>query len=104
MSLPSEALQAEQLVRETIEAVPALDPAWHARARVRLDSLTKPLGSLGRLEEVAAKIVAIGEKEFPECSKKVIFTLAADHGVTEETVSAYPKEVTRQMLLNFLSG
>jgi nicotinate-nucleotide--dimethylbenzimidazole phosphoribosyltransferase len=104
MPLSSEALKAEELVRETIEAVPSLDPAWHARARLRLDSLTKPLGSLGRLEEVAARLVSIREEEFPECSKKAIFTLAADHGVTVEAVSAYPKEVTRQMLLNFLSG
>jgi nicotinate-nucleotide--dimethylbenzimidazole phosphoribosyltransferase len=105
MSLPSQPpLKAEELIRETMEAVPELDPAWHARARVRLDSLTKPLGSLGRLEEVAARLVTIREEEFPACSNKVIFTLAADHGVTEEAVSAYPKEVTRQMLLNFLSG
>jgi nicotinate-nucleotide--dimethylbenzimidazole phosphoribosyltransferase len=104
MSLPSETLQAEELVRKTIQSVPALDPAWDARARLRLESLTKPLGSLGRLEEVAARIVTIREEEFPACSNKAIFTLAADHGVTEEAVSAYPKEVTRQMLLNFLSG
>jgi len=104
MSLPSEALKAEELVRETIESVPALDPAWHERATRRLNSLTKPVGSLGRLEEVSARLVTIREEEFPECSNKVIFTLAADHGVTDEAVSAYPKEVTRQMLLNFLSG
>jgi nicotinate-nucleotide--dimethylbenzimidazole phosphoribosyltransferase len=77
---------------------------WYERAGQRLNSLTKPLGSLGRLEEVAARIVAIREELQPNCSKKVIFTLAADHGVTEEGVSAYPKAVTRQMVLNFLSG
>jgi nicotinate-nucleotide--dimethylbenzimidazole phosphoribosyltransferase len=104
MPLPSETLQAEELVRKTIQSVPALNPAWHTRAKQRLDSLTKPLGSLGRLEEVAARIVTIREEGFPACSNKAIFTLAADHGVTEEAVSAYPKEVTQQMLLNFLSG
>jgi nicotinate-nucleotide--dimethylbenzimidazole phosphoribosyltransferase len=101
---PSEAASAEEEVRETIASIPALDACWHERARLRLNSLTKPLGSLGRLEEIAARLVAIREEEFPDCSNKVIFTLAADHGVTEEGVSAYPKAVTRQMVLNFLSG
>lgn len=104
MPPPSDVVNAEQVVRETIAKLPALHPAWHERAVVRLNSLTKPLGSLGRLEEIAARFVVIREEEFPDCSRKVIFTLAADHGVTEEGVSAYPKEVTRQMLLNFLSG
>jgi nicotinate-nucleotide--dimethylbenzimidazole phosphoribosyltransferase len=104
MSLPSEALNAEEFVRETTGSLPALNPTWHERAMLRLNSLTKPLGSLGRLEGIAARLVTIREEEFPECSSKAIFTLAADHGVTEEAVSAYPREVTRQMLLNFLSG
>lgn len=101
---PSEAISAEEAVRETIAAIPALDPSWHERAYRRLDRLTKPLGSLGRMEEIAARLVAIREEEFPDCSNKAIFTLAADHGVTEEGVSAYPKAVTRQMVLNFLAG
>jgi len=100
----SKAVSAEDLVRETIVSIPALNPAWHQRAVLRLNSLTKPLGSLGRLEEMAVRLVAICEEEFPDCANKVIFTLAADHGVTEEGVSAYPKAVTRQMVLNFLSG
>ncbi|HZP34017.1 MAG TPA: nicotinate-nucleotide--dimethylbenzimidazole phosphoribosyltransferase [Candidatus Acidoferrales bacterium] len=87
----------------TIDAVPLLDPKWRDRAFERLNRLTKPLGSLGRLEEVAARMVAIREDLRPDCSKKTIFTLAADHGVIAEGVSAYPKEVTRQMVLNFLS-
>ena len=96
--------QAEVVVHEAIASVPLLGQEWHERAGQRLNSLTKPLGSLGRLEEIAARIVAIREDLRPDCSKKVIFTLAADHGVTEEGVSAYPKAVTRQMVLNFLSG
>lgn len=95
---------AEVLVHEVIASVPLLREEWDERATLRLNSLTKPLGSLGRLEEVAARIVAIREELRPDCSKKVIFTFAADHGVTEEGISAYPKSVTRQMLLNFLSG
>lgn len=100
----SQAHTPEDVVRDTAASVPALDPVWSGRAVRRLNSLTKPLGSLGRLEEIAARLVAIREEEFPQCSNKVIFTLAGDHGVTEESVSAYPKEVTRQMVLNFLSG
>jgi len=103
MLTASKAVSAEELVRETIASIPTLNPAWHERAVLRLNSLTKPLGSLGRLEEMAARLVAIREEEFPDCTNKVIFTLAADHGVTEEGVSAYPKAVTRQMVLNFLS-
>jgi nicotinate-nucleotide--dimethylbenzimidazole phosphoribosyltransferase len=72
--------------------------------QARLDNLTKPLGSLGRLEELAKQIVGITAKESPELKNKVIFTLAADHGVTEEGVSAYPKTVTAQMVYNFLRG
>src|SRR5438094_5211914 len=93
-----------QIVRDSIASVPSLAPEWRMRAESRLNSLTKPLGSLGRLEEIATRLVAIREEERPQCSNKVIFTLAADHGVTEEGVSAYPKAVTRQMVLNFLGG
>jgi nicotinate-nucleotide--dimethylbenzimidazole phosphoribosyltransferase len=96
--------QAEAIVQETIASVPLLRREWHDRAVRRLNSLTKPLGSLGRLEEIAARVVAIREELRPDCSNKVIFTMAADHGVTDEGVSAYPKAVTRQMVLNFLSG
>ena len=96
--------RAEAFVHEMIASVPLLRQEWYERAVQRLNSLTKPLGSLGRLEEIAARIVAIREELRPGCSQKVIFTLAADHGVTEEGVSAYPKSVTRQMLLNFLAG
>src|ERR1019366_5456934 len=90
--------------RANLASVPALAPEWRARAVARLNSLTKPLGSLGRLEEIAARLVAIREEERPRCSKKVIFALAADHGVTDEGVSAYPKAVTAQMVLNFVAG
>jgi nicotinate-nucleotide--dimethylbenzimidazole phosphoribosyltransferase len=96
--------QAELVVHEVIASVPLLRQEWYERAGQRLNSLTKPLGSLGRLEELAARIVAIREDLRPDCSKKAIFTLAADHGVTTEGVSAYPKAVTRQMVVNFLSG
>lgn len=70
----------------------------------RLDNLTKPLGSLGRLEEIAKQVVAITGKKNPVLKNKVIITMAGDHGVVEEGVSAYPKEVTPQMVYNFLRG
>ena len=72
-------------------------------AQRRLDNLTKPLGSLGRLEELAKQVVGITGNPKPQLKNKVIFTFAADHGVTAEGVSAYPKEVTAQMVYNFLN-
>jgi nicotinate-nucleotide--dimethylbenzimidazole phosphoribosyltransferase len=74
-----------------------------AGARVRLDKLTKPLGSLGRLEDVAAQWVSIRREAFADPVYKAAYVFAADHGVTAEGVSAYPREVTRQMVLNFLA-
>lgn len=74
------------------------------QAQQRLDNLTKPQGSLGRLEEFARRVVAITENPMPQLDKKVIFTFAGDHGVADEGVSAFPKEVTRQMVFNFLNG
>jgi nicotinate-nucleotide--dimethylbenzimidazole phosphoribosyltransferase len=73
-------------------------------AQKRLDGLTKPPGSLGRLEEFARRLVAITGDEMPEIGKKLVFVFAGDHGVAEEGVSAYPKEVTPQMVFNFLRG
>ncbi|MEK7237956.1 MAG: nicotinate-nucleotide--dimethylbenzimidazole phosphoribosyltransferase, partial [Nitrospirota bacterium] len=73
-------------------------------AQKRLDNLTKPQGSLGRLEEFARRVVAITENLMPELDKKAIFTFAGDHGVADEGVSAFPKEVTTQMVFNFLNG
>lgn len=77
---------------------------WRSVALERLDTLTKPLGSLGQLEEIAAQWVAIRGARWQEPIRKGAFVFAADHGVTAEGVSAYPKEVTRQMVLNFVSG
>lgn len=74
------------------------------KAQNRLDNLTKPLGSLGRLEELAKLCVGITGKENLALKNKVIFTFAGDHGVTEEGISAFPKEVTAQMVYNFLRG
>jgi len=91
-------------LKTTIDSIQSVEQAWFDKAQARLDILTKPPGSLGRLEEFARRIVAITSNEMPELFKKAVFTFAGDHGVAEEGVSLYPKEVTRQMVLNFLNG
>jgi len=90
-------------IKQTIKQISGIDARLVGRTQERLDNLTKPPGSLGRMEEVAKQIVGITGKEDPQLKKKVIFTLAADHGVTQEGVSAYPQEVTAQMVYNFLN-
>jgi len=91
-------------LKNTAEMITALDVCVMEKTQNRLDNLTKPQGSLGRLEELAKLITGISGKEMPVLKNKVIFTFAADHGVTEDGVSAYPKEVTAQMVCNFLNG
>ncbi len=80
------------------------DENWRVRARTRLDKLTKPLGSLGNLEDLAAQLVAIRRQDLYLPLSKAVYVFAADHGVTAEGVSAYPSAVTHQMVLNFLAG
>jgi nicotinate-nucleotide--dimethylbenzimidazole phosphoribosyltransferase len=80
------------------------DPGSGLLAQARLDSLTKPPGSLGRLEDLARRLVEIRGTEPPVVTNAVIFTLAGDHGVVTEGVSAYPQVVTAQMVENFLRG
>jgi nicotinate-nucleotide--dimethylbenzimidazole phosphoribosyltransferase len=87
-----------------LNTIKAPDPIWRQQAQQHLDQLTKPLGSLGRLEDVAAQIVSIQQTMSPSVGAKSVYVFAADHGVVEEGVSAYPSEVTRQMVLNFLNG
>src|SRR3989338_6967207 len=91
-------------IEETVKGIKDLDSRILRETQGRLDFLTKPQGSLGRLEELAKQIAAISEKPEPQLKNKVIFTLAADHGVAEEKVSAFPKEVTAQMVYNFIRG
>jgi len=70
----------------------------------RLDSQTKPKGSLGRLEEICLQLASVQGTTDPVYKKKLIFTIAADHGVVQEGVSAYPQSVTAQMVKNFING
>ena len=74
------------------------------QAQARLDSLTKPVGSLGRLEDVAVRYLGMIGNVSPPPLTPVVFTLAADHGVAAEGVSAYPQSVTAQMVKNFIHG
>jgi nicotinate-nucleotide--dimethylbenzimidazole phosphoribosyltransferase len=92
------------LLTETLAAIKPVDAGLLQEAQRRLDNKTKPLGSLGRLEEFARRYAAISGTLEPETMKKVIFTFAGDHGVVAEGVSAFPKEVTPQMVFNFLNG
>jgi nicotinate-nucleotide--dimethylbenzimidazole phosphoribosyltransferase len=91
-------------IKETMRKIHPVKQELYEIAQKRLDDLTKPPGSLGRLEEFARRLVAITENTMPVLDRKVIFTFAGDHGVADEGVSAYPKEVTRQMVINFLNG
>jgi nicotinate-nucleotide--dimethylbenzimidazole phosphoribosyltransferase len=84
--------------------IPSLDEGAMQSARVRQDMLTKPRGSLGRLEELSIQLAGMKANPFPSLERKAVIVMAADHGVTAEGVSAYPAEVTRQMVLNFLRG
>lgn len=92
------------LLQESLKSIKPVDEKWYAVAQKHLDSLTKPPGSLGRLEEFARRLVAITENKNPIIDRKVMFTFAGDHGIVAEGVAAYPKEVTAQMVFNFLRG
>lgn len=81
-----------------------LEENFLSQAQAKLDRLTKPQGSLGQLEEIAKQYVAIVENPNPKIDKKIVYVFAGDHGVVSEGVSAYPREVTPQMVYNFLRG
>ena len=87
-----------------LDRIVAPDVAAGLQAQWALDQLTKPPGSLGRLEELARRLSEMSGQFPPQARRCVIFTLAADHGVVAEGVSAYPQIVTAQMVENFLQG
>ncbi|GIW29280.1 MAG: nicotinate-nucleotide--dimethylbenzimidazole phosphoribosyltransferase [Meiothermus sp.] len=84
--------------------IPPIPQEWLAQARAHQDQLTKPPGSLGYLEELGVRLAAIQQTLRPTLGKGAVIVCAADHGVAAEGVSAYPSEVTAQMLLNFRAG
>lgn len=89
---------------EILQRIEPIDEDACTAARRRLDRLTKPRGSLGRLEELAAQMAGITRRERPAVPRAVVYTFAADHGVVDEGVSAYPRAVTAQMVGNLLRG
>jgi nicotinate-nucleotide--dimethylbenzimidazole phosphoribosyltransferase len=84
--------------------IPALDPDWLMRAKEQQARLTMPSGALGRLLDVGRQLCAIQETLKPRTEPAAVLVMAADHGVAAEAVSAYPQEVTTQMVANFVRG
>jgi nicotinate-nucleotide--dimethylbenzimidazole phosphoribosyltransferase len=93
-----------QRIQNTLERIKPINQDLIQQAQVKLEGKTKPPGSLGRLEEFACRMVSISGSMEPDTAKKVIYTFAGDHGITEEGVALYPKAVTTQMVFNFLAG
>ena len=92
------------LVDMTVESISPLDEEAMAAARARQDTLTKPPGSLGRLEDLSIMLAGMFGDPIPRINRKSVILAAGDHGVVAEGVSAYPQEVTPQMVFNFLRG
>ncbi len=91
-------------IEKAINNIELPDQEASEKARRRVDILTKPPGSLGRLEELAVQLAGINGDFFPCNTSKRVVVMAADHGITEEGISAFPSEVTAQMLANFTAG
>jgi nicotinate-nucleotide--dimethylbenzimidazole phosphoribosyltransferase len=85
-------------------AIPLIDDKAAQQAEIRQDNLTKPPKSLGRLEEISIQLAGMKADPAPKVDRKAVIVMAADHGVALEGVSAFPVEVTSQMVMNFLHG
>ncbi len=94
----------ETELTDVIESIKPTDPAAEQAAWDRLDTLTKPPRSLGRLEEIAARVARVQKVVRPRVESKVIILAAGDHGVVAEGVSPFPQDVTWQMMANFAAG
>jgi len=92
------------LLDDTLKMIAPVDESRAEAVQRRLDNKTKPLGSLGRLEELAKRVCLITGKDDPDVGRKAVFVFAGDHGVVDEGVSAYPRAVTAQMVYNFVRG
>jgi len=92
------------ILEDTLERIVPVSAAWRQKARNHLDNLAIPRGSLGDLLDIAEQLAAIRETIKPSVTSKAVVTMAGDHGVVEEGVSAFPKEVTLQMVANFIAG
>ncbi|SFQ95049.1 nicotinate-nucleotide--dimethylbenzimidazole phosphoribosyltransferase [Desulfoscipio geothermicus] len=91
-------------LQATIDGVEPVRRKWRERAREHLDNLAIPPGSLGDLLDLAEQLAAVKQSLKPSVRKKTVVTMAGDHGVTGEGVSAFPREVTLQMVANFVAG
>ncbi|WP_028574526.1 nicotinate-nucleotide--dimethylbenzimidazole phosphoribosyltransferase [Desulfonatronovibrio hydrogenovorans] len=92
------------MLKHVLKEISPINKDLLKKAELHLDNLTKPRGSLGRLEELAARLYAISCAKKPEVEPGIIFTCAGDHGVAQAGVSLFPRAVTRQMVTNFLNG
>jgi len=94
----------EDRLYDYIDRIEELDRSMFEGFKMRMDSLTKPRGSLGRLEDLAIQVCMIRGEQDPSIENRQVFVMAGDSGVVKEGVSAYPQEVTPQMIYNFLNG
>jgi nicotinate-nucleotide--dimethylbenzimidazole phosphoribosyltransferase len=94
----------DMLLKEALEAISGLNRAKMELTQRRLDSLTKPLGSLGRLEDMVRQLAGITGDTLPKVNRKAVVIMCADNGVTEEGVSSCPKSVTATVTQNFMRG
>jgi len=91
-------------ISRTIKMIKPLDKKAMAEAQSRQNILTKPPGSLGRLEDLSVQLAGIQGRPIPQIKDKAIFTLAGDHGVVAEKIGNWPQEITAQMVANFIHG
>ncbi|REK76621.1 nicotinate-nucleotide--dimethylbenzimidazole phosphoribosyltransferase [Paenibacillus paeoniae] len=96
--------EQEERLLAIIESIPPYDEDAAHRAELHSDQLTKPPGSLGKLEAIGAQLAGATGELWPDLSKRAVIVMAGDHGVCEEGISAFPQAVTPQMVLNFLNG
>jgi nicotinate-nucleotide--dimethylbenzimidazole phosphoribosyltransferase len=92
------------LLETTIKKIVPHDNSFRAKAKDRLDQLTMPHWALGRLMDLAVELAGMTRSLRPQVERRVVVTMAADHGVAAEGVSMYPQEVTAQMVHNFVNG
>lgn len=96
--------QTEKFVNEVIERIKPANKEWAEKAKVYIDGLVKPVGSLGKLESIAIQLASIQGVTFPEINKKVTLVMAADNGIVEENVASTPVEVTKIVTLCMAKG
>lgn len=91
-------------LEQTLNGIQPVRSQWRLKAREHLDNLAIPRGSLGDLLDIAEQLVAVKQTLKPSVREKTVVTMAADHGVVSEGVSAFPRDVTLQMVANFVAG